>query len=99
MVLTLTGGACFICLFHHVDIVGSYLPCCILGLLVIFGLKVWSSGQKYSVVGFLFIRLSSFGLMDPPHHLGSKFHLSEAHGLKGRNQSICKVVLPTLNYS
>ena len=52
--------------FSRIDIVGSYLPCCIFGLLVIFGLMVQSSGQKYSVVQFLFIWMSDFGLMDTP---------------------------------
>ena len=46
-----------------VDIQGGFLICFKFGQLVKFGPLVWSSGTYYSVIRFLFIRSSSFGLM------------------------------------
>ena len=43
-----------------VDIRGGFLGCLILGLMVIFSPSVWSFGQKYLAVWFLFIQAVRF---------------------------------------
>ena len=55
-----------------VYIQGGFLICFIFSLLVKFGPSVPSSGTHYSVIRFLFIWSSGFGLMDPPQKGGGE---------------------------
>ena len=48
------------------DISSRYYTSSFFGLMVIFGHSVLAVGLNFSAVRFLFIWLSSFGLMDPP---------------------------------
>ena len=54
----------------------------IIGLMVIFGCLVRHLVNNIWPPGFLFIRLSGFGLMDPPHSNTKKVQYSDPHCFK-----------------
>ena len=50
-------------------LMNEYLNCYRFWLLIIFGPSIRLSGHKFSANGFLFIRQSGFGLIDPPRSI------------------------------